>query len=89
MNTPLQERENLQRSLENLDGPLVRSQDRCRTYSDLLHQLKMLSSQVQLTVNAHSDFLHCRLPVISASPDQQPFLTLVANHSGVCHPGLY
>ena len=49
MSTTLQERHNLQQTLEQLQTALERSQDQYNTYADLQHQLKMLGSQVGCT----------------------------------------
>ncbi len=49
MSTTLQERHNLQQTLEQLQTALERSQDQYNTYADLQHQLKMLESQVCCT----------------------------------------
>lgn len=46
MNATLQQEDSIRQSLEQTQDALERSQDRYRTYADLQHQLKMLSSQV-------------------------------------------
>ena len=46
MNATLQQEDNIRQSLDQTQDALERSQDRYRTYADLQHQLKMLSSQV-------------------------------------------
>ena len=49
MSLTLQERDNLQQTLEQLQIALEKSQDHHNTYADLQHQLKMLESQVCCT----------------------------------------
>ena len=46
MTATLQQEDNIRQSLDQTQDALERSQDRYRTYADLQHQLKMLSSQV-------------------------------------------
>ena len=65
MSGTLQERHNIQGSLQQLQVARERSEDRYRTYADLQHQLEILNNQVfaqRLMVMHQSK--RCSLPMI-------------------------